>query len=150
MTAGRLALRDLLTHWKSAALSRRTPKAVTIDSLPPYIPFLKTGKIRALAVSTAMRTRALPELPTIAEAGVPGFESAGWFGLSARAKTPRQILRAISEETVRILRLPEVQSRLEDLGTEARGTTPEQFDEHVKSEKERFTRIIREAKIEPQ
>jgi len=124
--------------------------AVTIDSLPPYVSILKTGKIRALAVSTAKRTRAFPELPTIAEAGVPGFEKVGWFGFSAPAKTPKQILRIISDETVRVLRLPDVQSRLEDLGAETRGTTPEQFDEHVKSEMEKVKRIIREAKIELQ
>ncbi|HSQ04239.1 MAG TPA: tripartite tricarboxylate transporter substrate binding protein [Burkholderiales bacterium] len=124
--------------------------AVTIDSLPPYVAFFKTGKIRPLAVSTLQRTRAFPELPTISESGVPGFEKVGWFGFSAPANAPRPVLRKISEDTVRILRLPEIQSRLEELGAEARGSTPEQFDQTVKSEMEKVTRIIREAKIEPQ
>ena len=124
--------------------------AFTIDSLPPYLPMVKAGKIRALALSTSKRSTAMPELLTIAESGVPGYEAVAWFGLSAPVGTPKEVLRKISAETVRILRLPDVITRLAELGAEPGGGTPEQFDAHVKSELEKFARIIREAKVELQ
>ena len=124
--------------------------AFTIDSLPPYLPMVKIGKIRALAVSTSKRSRAVPDLPTIAEAGVPGYESMGWFGLAVPSATPRDIVRKLSAETVRILQMPDVNATLSSLGAEPSGTTPEQFDTHVKTEVAKFAKVIRDAKVELQ
>jgi tripartite-type tricarboxylate transporter receptor subunit TctC len=122
----------------------------TIDSLPPYLPMVKVGKIRALAVSTPKRSGAVPDLPTIAEAGVPGYEATGWFGLSVPSATPRDIVRKLSATTVRILQMPDVHARLSGLGAEPQGTTPEQFDSHVKREIAKFAKVIRDAKVELQ
>ena len=124
--------------------------AFTIDSLPPYLPMLKVGKIRALAVSTSKRSRAVPDLPTIAEAGVPGYESTGWFGFAVPSATPRDVVKKLSAETVRILQMPDVNARLSGLGAEPQGTTPEQFDDHVKREIAKFAKVIRDAKVELQ
>ena len=110
----------------------------------------KAGKIRALAVSTAKRSAAAPELPTIAEAGVPGYETVAWFGFSAPARTPKEVLNRIAADTGRILRLPDVHARLSDLGAEPAGNTPEQFDAHLRAEMVKFARIIREARVELQ
>ncbi len=122
----------------------------TIDSLPPYLPMVKAGKIRALAVSTRTRSRAVPDLPTIAEAGVAGYEASGWFGLSVPAATPRAVVNKLSAETVRVLQMPDVIARLSSLGAEPQGMTPEQFDAHVKREIAKFAKVIRDAKVELQ
>jgi len=124
--------------------------AFTIDSLPPYLPMVKSGKIHALAVSTSKRSPAVPDLPTIAEAGVPGYETMGWFGLAVPSATPRDVVRKLSAETVRILQMPDVRTTLSNLGAEPVGTTPEQFDDHVKQEIAKFAKVIKEAKVELQ
>ena len=124
--------------------------AFTIDSVPPYLPMVKVGKIRALAVSTSKRSRAVPDLPTIAESGVPGYESMGWFGLAVPAATLRDIIKKLSAETVRILQMRDVSATLSSLGAEPAGTTPEQFDDHVKREIAKFGKVIRDAKVELQ
>jgi tripartite-type tricarboxylate transporter receptor subunit TctC len=122
----------------------------TIDSLPPYLPMAKAGKIRALAVSTSKRSKAVPDLPTIAEAGVPGYESMGWFGLGVPSATPRDVIKKISAETVRVLQLPDVIARLSDLGAEPSGSTPEQFDNHVRKEVAKFAKVIKDSHVELQ
>ena len=93
----------------------------TMDNMPPYVPQVKAGKIRALAVSPLRRSPALPDVPTVAEAGVPGYDSGAWFGLVAPAHTPKDIVNKLSRETARILKLPDVNARLADLGAEAGG-----------------------------
>ena len=122
----------------------------TIDSLPPYLPMMKSGKIRALAVSTPKRSRAVPELPTIAEAGVPGYESMGWFGLAVPAKTARSVIVKLSVETVRLLQLPDVVTRLSAVGAEPQGSTPSEFDQHVKREVAKFAKLIGDTGVERQ
>ncbi len=124
--------------------------AFAMDSLPPYFPMVKAGKIRALAVSTPKRSRAVPDLPTIAEAGVPGYEATSWFGLAVPSATPRDIVKKLSAETVRILQMPDVNSTLSGLGAEPQGSTPEQFDNHVRREVAKFAKVIRDAKVELQ
>ena len=123
---------------------------VTMDNMPPYIPQVKAGKIRALAVSPARRSPAMPELPTVAEAGVPGYDSGAWFGLVAPANTPKDIVNQLSRETARILKLPDVSARLADLGAEPVGGTPEQFAAHIKSEIAKWAKVIKDANVELQ
>jgi len=94
---------------------------------------LKAGRVRALAVTTKKRSTAAPELPTMQEAGVAGYEVAGWYGVLAPAKTPRPIIDKLNTEIVRILHSPDVQNRLAADGSEAVGSTPEQFGNHIKS-----------------
>jgi tripartite-type tricarboxylate transporter receptor subunit TctC len=124
--------------------------AATMDNIPPYLPQVKAGKIRALAISTAKRSPAIPELPTVAEAGVRGYSSGAWFGLVAPAATPRDVIAKLSAETARILQLSDVKGRLTELGAEPIGSTPEQFGGHIKAEIEKWGKVIREAKVEQQ
>ncbi len=124
--------------------------AVTIDNIPPYLPQVRAGKLRALAVSPAKRSPAAPDLPTIAEAGVPGYDSGAWFGLLAPAHTPKFIVNKLSVETARILKLPDVAERLSALGAEPVGSTPEQFAALIKSENIKWAKVIKDAHVELQ
>ena len=114
-----------------------------IDGLPSALPHVKAGKLRALAVTSAHRSAAAPDLPTIAESGYPGFSADAWSGLFAPKGTPRPIVDKLAAETQRILKLPEVQKRLADLGAEPVGSTPAEFSEHVKREIDKWARVVR-------
>ena len=120
---------------------------VTIDNMPPYLPQVKAGKLRALAVSTAKRSPALPDVPTIAEAGVPGYASSAWFGLVAPAGVPKPIVDKLAAETQRILKLPDVNERLSSLGAEPVGDRPEQFSAMIKSEIAKWAKVIKFAGV---
>ncbi len=122
----------------------------TLDNMPPYVPQVRAGKIRALAVSPTRRSSAVPELPTVAEAGVPGYDSGAWFGLVAPANTPKDIVNKLSRETARILKLPDVSARLLELGAEPVGDTPEQFSAHIKAEIAKWAKVIKDANVELQ
>lgn len=123
---------------------------VTLDNLTPYMAQVKSGKIRLLAVSTAKRSQTVPDVPTIAEAGVPGYETGAWFGLVAPAKTPKEIVEKISAETARILKLPDVKQKLMEQSAEPVGNTPRQFDAFIKSEIAKWAKVIKDAKVELQ
>jgi tripartite-type tricarboxylate transporter receptor subunit TctC len=118
--------------------------------MPPYVPQVRAGKIRALAVSTAKRSSALPDLPTIAEAGVQGYEAGAWFGLLAPAGTPKAIVAQLSAESARILKLPDISKRISELGAEPVGSTPEQFAELIKTEIAKWAKVIKDANVELQ
>jgi tripartite-type tricarboxylate transporter receptor subunit TctC len=124
--------------------------AATIDNLPPYLPQVKAGKIRGLAVTAAKRAAVMPDLPTIAEAAVPGYSSGSWFGLVAPAGTPRPVIDKLAVETQRILKLPDVAERISGLGAEAAGGTPEQFGAYIKSEIAKWAKVIKDANVELQ
>jgi tripartite-type tricarboxylate transporter receptor subunit TctC len=100
----------------------------------PAMPLVKSGRLLALAVSTSDRLTMLPEVPTVAEAAIPGFHYEGWYGLIAPAKTPRPIITRLSRESGRILMLPEVAERILSQGATPKPTTPEQFDALVREE----------------
>ncbi len=108
---------------------------------------LKAGKMKALAVTTARRSSELPDVPTLAEAGVSGFEMSTWYGLYVTAGTPGDVVARLQAETARILKLPDVQAKLRGLGGEPGNVTPEQFAAINKSEYERFGKLIRDANI---
>ncbi len=122
--------------------------AVTIDNMPPYIPQVRAGKLRALAVSTAKRSSAMPELPSIAEAGVSGYDSGAWFGLLAPAGTPKDVVAKLSAETARIIRLPDIHKRVSELGAEPVGGKPEEFAALIQSEIAKWAKVIKDAKVE--
>ena len=108
---------------------------------------LKAGRLRALAVTTKKRSPAAPDLPTMQEAGVAGYEVAGWYGVLAPAKTPCPIIDKLNVEIVRILHSPDVQNRLAADGSEAVGSTPEQFGAHIKAEVAKWSKVIKDADI---
>jgi tripartite-type tricarboxylate transporter receptor subunit TctC len=124
--------------------------AANFPSVPTAIPYIKAGKLRGLGVTTAKRSQALPEVPSIAEAGVPGYEATQWFGVLAPAGTPRPIIDRLNQEIVKLLKSPDVRDRLIADGTDPAPTTPEEFAAYIKSETEKWTRVIKAAGIKPQ
>jgi tripartite-type tricarboxylate transporter receptor subunit TctC len=103
---------------------------------------VKAGKVVALAVSTASRSPMFPNLPTVAEAGVPGFEYDQWYGLLVSAKTPRPLVNTLNKEVIRILNLPDIKERLLTQGATPTPTTPEEFDRFIRSEVQRFAKVL--------
>ncbi|HEY7301920.1 MAG TPA: tripartite tricarboxylate transporter substrate binding protein [Xanthobacteraceae bacterium] len=120
---------------------------VAIVPLTTIIPHIQAGSVRALAVTSAARSPLLPEVPTISEAAFPGFEASGWIGYFVPGRTPGEIIRVIQRETAKVLMLPEVHQRLEALGNEPVGSTPEEFEAKVRSDMARFAAIVKEAGI---
>jgi tripartite-type tricarboxylate transporter receptor subunit TctC len=108
---------------------------------------IKAGKLRALAVTSSKRVSALPDIPTLAESGLPGFNSISWIGLLAPAGTPREIVERISADVREVLASEEVKTRLTDLGAVPSATTPAQFTQLISNDRQRYTRIIRERGI---
>ena len=103
---------------------------------------VKAGRVTALAVSTAKRSPLFPDLPTVAEAGISGFEYDQWYGLLAAAKTPRPIVNQVNKEIVRILNLPDIKDRMLTQGATPSPTSPEEFDAYIRSEVKRFAKIL--------
>ena len=113
--------------------------------LLPAGPFIKDGRIVALAVSTAQRSPVFPDVPTIAESGLPGFEYDQWYGILAPRATPKPVLDQLSKEIARILDLPDVRKTFQTQGAVAKPTTPEQFDAFIRSEIEKLAKVIKAA-----
>jgi len=103
---------------------------------------VKAGRLLVLAVSTARRSAMFPDVPTVAEAGVPGFDYDQWYGVLASAKTPRPLVRTVNAEIVRILNLPEIRDRMLTQGATPTPTTPEEFDAFIRSEVKRFAKVL--------
>lgn len=120
---------------------------VMFDNMPNVIGHVRGGKLKALAVTTAQRSPQAPEIPTVAEAGVPGYEQTAWFGVLAPAGTPRDIVNRYNAEIVKLLNSPEVRERFGKQGVEVRTSTPEQFSAFLRSEVDRWGKLIREAGI---
>ena len=121
--------------------------SLTITGVPPLLPQVQAGRLRGVGVGSLKRVSVLPDLPTIAESGVPGYESTTWFGPLAPAKTPREIIVKLNAELNQILQRAEVKKRFAADGIEALGGTPEQFGAYVKTEIERWARVVREAGV---
>jgi len=121
--------------------------SMMFENMPGAISHIRSGKLRVLAVTGLKRSPALPEVPTIAEAGVPGYESLSWSGLAAPAGTPREVVQRLNRETIAVLAQPELRAKLADQGGEAVGGSPEQFQEHVRAEREKWGRLVRERNI---
>ncbi|MDB5925992.1 MAG: transporter substrate-binding protein, partial [Betaproteobacteria bacterium] len=113
------------------------------------LPLVRDGKLRALAVTSSKRSPALPELPTVDEAGVRGFDATSWGGLLAPAGTPTAIARKLHQDTVKALAQPDVRARLADIGIGTSGNSPEEFASVIKSEIPRWAKVFNEAGIKP-
>ena len=107
------------------------------------LPHVKTGRLRALAVTTAARLPSLPELPTVAESGLKGYETITWFGFVAPAKTPQAIVARLNAEIVKVLALPDVRNQFAIQGIEVIGGTPEQFASYIRDEIAKWAKVIR-------
>ena len=112
------------------------------------MPHVKAGKLRALGMTSAKRSRAAPELPTIAEQGFPGYESSLWYALLAPAATPQPIIKRLNAETVKILKLPDVSEQLLSQGAEPVGNSPQELSRFIKEEIARWTKLINAANIQ--
>jgi len=115
------------------------------DNLPSSLAFIKAGKLRALAVTSTVRAAALPDVPTMVEAGVPGFEASSWFGILAPAGTPRDIVMRINGEVAKWLASPDAREKLSAQGAIAAGGTPEDFARHIGSETTKWAKVVKES-----
>ena len=113
------------------------------SGMPPAMPHVKSGKLRALAVTTPARSPAAPDVPTMAEAGIAGFDISNWFGVLAPAGTPRDVLDRLNAEVVKALAQPAVKARLAEQGAEAVGDTREAFAAFIQSEKAKYAKLIK-------
>ena len=120
---------------------------VIFDNMPSILSHVKAGSVRGLAVTTRERVAVVPDIPTIAEQGVPGFDVMSWFGFFVPARTPQDIVARINADTNAALAHPSVKTRLEELGATPKGSTPAELANFLKSEIDKWGPVIREAKI---
>jgi tripartite-type tricarboxylate transporter receptor subunit TctC len=120
---------------------------VLMSTLLPPLPHIKTGRLRPLGVTGAKRVVSMPDVPTIAEAGVPGYEVIQWYGIVAPANTPREVITKLHGEIVNILKSPEVRDKLAADGAEPVGSTPEQFAAFIQSEIDKWGKVVKSAGI---
>lgn len=120
---------------------------LSFDTVTPVLPHIKAGKLKALAVTTGKRSSALPDVPTLAEAGVKGIDTGTWFGLLAPAATPKDITTRLHAEVTKALAQPEFRKQLEAIGAEPVGNTPEQMARQIKDDSEKFARLVKDAKV---
>jgi tripartite-type tricarboxylate transporter receptor subunit TctC len=121
-----------------------------IELGPTIIPQIKAGRVKVLGASTANRTRAMPEVPTISEAGLPGFDAFTWFAIAGPGNMPRDIVTRLHAEIVNAVAPPEVRARLEAVGAEVVANTPEEFTEFQAKEIAKWAKVIRESGIKPE
>ena len=121
--------------------------SMSFDTVTPVLPHIKAGKLRALAVTTAKRSVALPDVPTLEEAGLPGFDMGTWFGMLAPAGTPKDIVARLNADMVKIIQSPEFSKKMDDIGADPIANTPEQMARQIKDDTARFARLVKEAKV---
>ena len=122
---------------------------MAFDQITSSLPHVESGKLRALAVTSARRFASVPNLPTMAEAGVTGYEAVSWNGIAAPAGTPKDIVARIQGEIARVLQLPDIKERFFKDGIEPVGSTPEQFAAHIRSERAKWEKVVERAGIKP-
>jgi tripartite-type tricarboxylate transporter receptor subunit TctC len=123
---------------------------VLIVSLPSVTGQMKSGRLRALGVTSAKRTSYMPELPTIAESGLPGYESSLWWGMFAPAKTPKPVIDRLNAEVHKAIAGPEMKKLYVEFGAEPAPTTPEAFSAMVKTEIAKWAKVVKDANIKPE
>jgi tripartite-type tricarboxylate transporter receptor subunit TctC len=119
----------------------------TSAGTPPLMPHVKSGKLRVIAVGTSKRLHSLPDVPTVAEQGYPGFETSQWYGLNAPANTPEPIVRRLAEEAAKAAKSALVLERFKADDAEAVGSTPQQYAAFIKKEQERWSKVVRAANV---
>jgi tripartite-type tricarboxylate transporter receptor subunit TctC len=122
---------------------------VVFQPIPEAMPYLKTGRVRVLAVTSAKRAFSLPDLPTVAEAGVPGYAFASWMGVAGPAGMSKELAARISADFNKALATAEVQGRLLDIGLEIAGGTPEQLGAHMRDELAKTVKLVKDVGIAP-
>ncbi|MGQ0752381.1 MAG: Bug family tripartite tricarboxylate transporter substrate binding protein [Betaproteobacteria bacterium] len=117
--------------------------SLIFSSAPPALPHVATGKLKALAVTSGKRSSVSPDLPTVAESGLPGFEVINWYGVLAPARTPKSIVEKLSTEVTKIMKMPDVKERLSSVGIEAFSSTPAQFAAFMKDETAKWAKVVK-------
>jgi tripartite-type tricarboxylate transporter receptor subunit TctC len=121
--------------------------AMSFDTITPVLPHIRAGKLRALAVTTAAPSSALPDVPTLAKAGLDGFDIGTWFGVLAPVATPPDIVRRLNAEAVKIIRSPEFGKRMAEIGAEPIGDSTEEMARRIRVDTERFAKLVKEANV---
>jgi tripartite-type tricarboxylate transporter receptor subunit TctC len=119
------------------------------ENLPGAIGHIKSGKLRALAILSDKRVASVPEIPTIAEAGLPGAEAVSWFGLFTTAGTPKEVVDRLNQEAVAVIRKPEMQKRIADAGADPVGSSSEEFGRFVRAERDKWGKVIKATGLQP-
>jgi tripartite-type tricarboxylate transporter receptor subunit TctC len=120
---------------------------MSFDTITPVLPHIQAGKLRALALTTAKRSSALPSVPTLVEAGLSGFDIGTWFGVLAPVATPKAVSNRLADEMRKIIQSPDFGKRMAEIGAEPIGNTPEQMALQIKNETEKFARLVKDAKV---
>jgi tripartite-type tricarboxylate transporter receptor subunit TctC len=120
---------------------------MSFDTLTPLVQHIKAGKLRALAVTTAKRSSTLPDVPTLAEAGMKDFNQGTWFGILAPAATPKDVVAKLNGEIVKIIQSPEFKKRMEEIGAEPVGDTPAQMAAQIKDDTAKYSKLVKDAKV---
>jgi len=120
---------------------------MSFDTITPVLPHIKSGKLRALAVTTARRSSALPDVPTLDESGLKGFDIGTWFGVLAPAATPKSILARLNAEMVKVIHSPDFRKRMDEIGADPVGNTAEQMGQQIKDETDKFAKLVKDAKV---
>ena len=121
--------------------------AMSFDTITPVLQHIKSGKLRALAVTTAKRSSVLPEVPTLEEAGLKGFDIGTWFGVLAPAATPKEVVTRLNAEMVKIIKSPDFVQRMQAIGAEALGGTPQEMAKQINDETIKFAKLVKEGKV---
>jgi tripartite-type tricarboxylate transporter receptor subunit TctC len=120
---------------------------MSFDTVTPVLPHIKSGKLKPLAVTTGKRSSALPDVPTLAESGLKGFDIGTWFGVLAPVATPKDITARLNAEAVKIIQSPDFRKRMEEIGAEPIGNTPEQMGKQIRDDVEKFAKLVKDAKV---
>ena len=131
-----------------AVMSGEVP--LQFSTPPSSLPYVRAGRMRALGVTTRSRVPSMPEVPTIAEAGVPGYEATQWFGLFTAGGTPTAIVERLAQETSRAVRSPDLKEKMSAEGLQPVGSTPAEFSAYLKAEMTKWAKVIKAANIKPQ
>jgi tripartite-type tricarboxylate transporter receptor subunit TctC len=121
--------------------------AMSFDTVTPVLPHIKAGKLRPLVVTTARRSSALPDVPTLDEAGLKGFNIGTWFGVLAPTGTPKELVARLNAEMVKVIQSPEFRKRMEEIGAEPIGNSTDQMAQQIKDETDKFAKLVKDAKV---
>jgi tripartite-type tricarboxylate transporter receptor subunit TctC len=120
---------------------------MSFDTVTPVLPHIKSGKLKPLAVTTGKRSSALPDVPTLAEAGLKGFDIGTWFGVLAPVATPKDIVARLNAEAVKVIHSPDFRKRMDEIGAEPIGNTAEQMGKQIHDDVEKFAKLVKDAKV---
>jgi tripartite-type tricarboxylate transporter receptor subunit TctC len=143
----------LIVHYRGTTLAIQDliggQTFMAFETMVSTLPYVQAGRLKALGVTTATRASAAPNIPTIAESGLPGFSGNNWYGFVAPANTPKPIIDMLNNEIVRILTLPDVKETLTTMGAEVIGSSPADFSNLIRTEVAKWAKVVKESGIQP-